>query len=274
MILSVLPTYAVADLKMGVFPRRSALITKKSFTPFARHLSQKLGEKVELVISKDFPTFLKHLENKTFDLVHCTQYHYIKAHKESGYRIIAASEEFGMRMLSGALLVRKDSGIEKLTDLKGKTIMFGGDKAAMGAFLAPKVILKKKGLKEGSDYTAKYAKSGPNAVVTTFRKVSDAAGAGDIVMKLKTAATKRTDMTQMKILAETEPFVHLPWAVKEDMSEDKTGKIKEIMFSLKNNPAGKKVLKATGSITDFYKVTDADFDVIREMTKFVLGEEY
>ena len=263
---------AIADITLGVFPRRPVAVTHKAFKPLADYLSQQLGEPVNLVIPKDFKEFWKGVEKKEFDLVHYNQYHYIKSHKDLGYRVIVSNEEFGNKQIAGALSIRKDSGIKTVKDLKGKTILFGGGKKAMGSYIAPTAVLKKAGLTEGKDYTVKFAKNPPSSVIGVFNKAADAAGSGNVILKIK-GVTKKIDVNEMTILAESEPFTQLPWAVKDGMPEDKAKKLQGIMVELKNSDQGKAILK-DAKVTGFYPVTDADFAKVREITRFAIGEEY
>ena len=264
------PVYA--DLTMGVFPRRPVSVTHKLFKPLAEKLSQELGEPVKLVVSKDFKSFWKGVQSKQFDLVHFNQYHYIKSHKELGYEVVAVNEEFGSNKIAGALSVRKDSGIKSLADLKGKTILFGGGKKAMGSYIAPTSVLKKAGLEAGKDYTVKFSKNPPSAVIAVYNKAADSAGTGNVILKTK-IVNKKIDASQVQILAESEEFIHLPWAVKAGFPADKAKKIQSVMTTLKDSDAGKGVLKAA-RVTGFHVATDADFAKVREITKFTLGEEY
>ena len=142
---------ALADLKMGVFPRRSVAATHKLFKPLADKLSKELGEPVQLVVAKDFKAFWEGVQRKEYDLVHYNQYHYLLSHKGGGYNVIAVNEEFGTSQIAGALSVRKDSGIGSVAELKGKTVLIGGGKKAMGSYIAVTAILKKAGLEAGKD---------------------------------------------------------------------------------------------------------------------------
>lgn len=263
---------AVADITMGVFPRRPVAVTHKAFKPLAEHLSQQLGEPVHLVIPKNFKEFWKGVEEQKFDLVHYNQYHYIKSHKDLGYKVIVSNEEFGNKLIAGALSVRKDSGIKSVNDLKGKTILFGGGKKAMGSYIAPTAILKTAGLTAGKDYKVKFAKNPPSAVIGVYNKAAEASGSGNVILKIK-AVTKKVNTDDLTILAESEPFTHLPWAVKGSMPEDKAKKLQSLMVELKNSEKGKGVLKSA-KVTGFYAVSDADFAKVREITKFAIGEEY
>ncbi|WP_455208984.1 phosphate/phosphite/phosphonate ABC transporter substrate-binding protein [Kaarinaea lacus] len=263
---------AVADVTLGVFPRRPVAATHKAFKPLTEYLTKQLGEPVHLVVPKDFKAFWDGVEKKQFDLVHYNQYHYIKSHKELGYEVIVANEEFGNKLIAGALSVRKDSGIKSVADLKGKTILFGGGKKAMGSYIAPTAILKTAGLNEGKDYQAKFAKNPPSAVIGVYNNAAAAAGSGNVVVRIS-AVTKKINSDDITILAESEQFTQLPWAVKSDMSPAKAKKIQDIMVDLKTSAEGQEILKSA-KVTGFYAVTDNDFTKVREMTKFAVGEEY
>ncbi len=45
------------------------------------------------------------------------------------------------------------------------------------------------------------------------------------------------------------------------------------MIGLTNNEEGKKILKAA-KVTGFQKVSNSDYNKVREITKFALGEQY
>ncbi|WP_455211859.1 phosphate/phosphite/phosphonate ABC transporter substrate-binding protein [Kaarinaea lacus] len=263
---------ALAEIKMGVFPRRSAEVTEKAFQPLAEHLSKLLGEEVKLIVPKSFKEFWKGVKENRFDLVHYNQYHYIRSHKELGYRVIAANEEFGNKNIAGALSVRKDSGINSIADLRGKVIVFGGGTKAMGSYIAPTAVLKKAGLVAGKDYMVNFAMNPPSAVVGAYTKGAGAAGSGNVVLRLN-AITKKINADDMKIIAESESFTQLPWAVNARMSHEMANRIQNIMTTLKNTENGRDVLKSA-EVTDFYAVSDKEFDKVREITKYALGEDY
>ena len=270
-LLNWVPSIVSAEIVMGVFPRRPAAVTLHTFKPLAEHLTKVLGEEVKLVVPKNFKEFWKGVKEKKFDLVHYNQYHYIKSHKELGYNVIVANEEFGTGKIAGAITVRADSGINSIAELKGKTILFGGGKKAMGSYIAPTAILKKAGLVAGKDYKVKFATNPPSAVIGVYNKAADASGSGNVILKVKGVKSK-IDVSKMKILAQSDSFVHLCWAVKGDMAKDKVNKIQQTMTSLKDSADGKAILKAA-KVTNFVKVSDADFAKVREITKYALGED-
>ncbi len=261
----------LADITLGVFPRFAATATHTAFKPLADYLSQQLGEPVKLVTAKDFPSFWKGVEAKEYDLVHFNQYHYVKSYKTLGYRAIVANEEAGKRTIGGALVVHNDSNIKSVADLKGKKLLFVGDKQAMNSYVAQTALLKAAGLQEGTDYTIKFAKNPPSAAVGVFNREADAAGIGSTILNHPTV-TSQIDVTKLSVLAKSEPFVQLPWAVGERIADDKAKKIQELMVGLSQSEAGKAILKAA-MVDGFYTVTDSDFNAIRQIIRQATGEE-
>lgn len=264
------PMTAWADLTLGIFPRRPANQTVPAFTPLAEKLSAELGEKVTLVVAKDFDTFWQNVTDKKYDIVHFNQYQYLKS-KNLGYKAIVANEEQKQKDLAGVLVVRKDSGITKVADLKGKTIMFGGDEKAMAAYIAPTAILKKHGLTEGKDYQAKFAPNPPAAAMAVFNKAADAGGAGDVVLEQK-AVTSAINVADMLVLEKSDTFAQLPWAVKGDLADAKSAKIQQVMIGLESSPEGKAILKAA-MVNSFFKVSDADYNKAKQLIESVTGEK-
>lgn len=257
------PVWAADDpLVMGVFPRRNVKQTYRMFTPLADYLSQKLGREVRLETAKDFKSFWSNLLNKEYDLVHLNQYHYVVAHEKLGYEAIAKNAEFGEDGIVGILMVRSDSGIKSLADLRGKKILFGGGPRAMVSYIVPTYMLRMAGLNAG-DYTEVFAKNPPNAVISTYHKQADAAGVGAIVVRMG-MVNQAIDISRMEFLVRGEPLPHLPWAVKGDMPLESREKIRNIMTGLKDSVSGLTVLDAL-EMSDIQPASDGDYDQSRNI---------
>lgn len=254
----------LTPLVLGVFPRRRPTLTVELFEPLAKHLSQRIGREVKLETAKDFDTFWQNVINRRYDIVHYNQLHYIESQEKYRYDLIAINEEFGSKTISSAIIVRKDSGINSILDLKGKKIIFGGDATAMVAFVVNKLLLRRAGLKDG-DYLEIIAKNPPNAVFTAFVKHADAAGAGENALRLP-GITSQIKVEEMKILAESEPLPLHPWAVKQELDVTLKKLISQILLDLRLSDDGKMILHGA-ELTGISKARDADFDVIRHLMK-------
>ena len=255
-------------LILGIFPRYKATETTTKFAPLASYLGEKLGRKVTLVTSKDFDSFWDGVTNQRYDIVHYNQYHFIRSARS--YQVIAHSQEFGKDAVAGALYVRKDSGITEVSQLRGRTVIFGGGKDAMLSYIGPRYLLMQAGLKEG-DFKTELAVNPPNALIALYHKQADAAGGGDILIDLPVVA-KAVDATQLKILAATEPLLFLPWAVKRSMPAKLRQSIQLILVDLSSSAAGREILNAAGT-TKLGKAGDRDYEPHRRMTAAVFGAE-
>lgn len=262
----VAPSVQAADeaLLMAVFPRRNSVDTQKAFGPMTEHLSKRLGREVRLVTFKDFDSFWTAVQNKRFDIVHYNQYHSIRSSHD--YRVIAHIEEFGRSTIAGAIYVRRESGITDLTQLRGRTIMFGGGPDAMISYFATSYMLMHAGLGK-SDFKPLFAINPPNAIVALAHRQADAAGAGNGIpdMPEVMSAVRSYDLVQ---LAVSPQLLQLPIAVRRDMPADLRNSIQTILIDLKSSSQGWHVLKSAG-LTGIGRAEDKDYDPHRKMVNEV-----
>ena len=270
-LLLPLQTSAAEDpLVLGIFPRFAATVVHDSFAPLAKYLSDELGREVKIETTKDQAQFWEALTSKRYDIVHFNQMHYVESHLKVGYDVVAMNEEFGKATIAGALMVGKDSGIEKIADLKGKTIMFGGGPKAMGAYIAPTAILRRAGLKKG-DYTEEFAKSPVNAIMAVFYKQAAAGGTGDVVVKFQ-SVDANINADELRILATGEPMPHLSWGVKSSNGVDFFNKVQTALLKVKASKDGAKILDSA-QLTNLVLAKDSDYELVRKMIKEVADDD-
>ncbi len=265
---SPVPSLATDPLVVGVFPRRDAAVSAKLFRPLALFLERELRVPVSLQLSPDFPSFLENLEERRYDLVHLNPFDYLSAHDELDYEALVQNEEFGEATIKGAIYVRRDSGITSLSQLRGKKILFGGGPRAMMSYVVPIYLLKQAGLEKG-DFEEVYAINPPNAVLATYLKRADAGGAGEVVRRLPVVSSK-IDVSQLSVIAQSQPLPHLPWAVKKEMSPELKQRLQTLLVNLKQTEEGKEILKRA-RLSAFNPVTDKDYDAHREIVNDVYG---
>jgi len=264
--------YSAEDpLVIGIFPRRNAIKTIQLFKPLEIYLSKKLKRKVILQTSKNFATFWQGVKNKRYDLVHFNQYHYLVSHKKFGYDVILKNIEFGEATITGSIIVRKDSGINTVKDLKGKSIVFGGGPKAMQSYIYARYLLETNGLTT-DDYKVTFAKNPPNAIIATAFKQADAAGSGEKVLRLG-VVKKQVDIGELKYLIQGKQLAHLPWAVDSDMPDSLKFKIQSILINLNNTSEGKKILKSA-KLDGLERAGDLEYNPHRKIVEYVLKEKY
>lgn len=258
-------------LIMGVFPRRPPAKMQKMFQPLADYLTRKLKRRVLLEVPVDFYAFWQHLKKGRYDIVHYNQYHYVKSHKEYGYVAILCNEEAGEGTLASTIWVRKDSGIDKPEDLRGKLLIFGGGRDAMVSYIMATDILRKAGLKDG-EYLERFAAQPTRSFFGVYYNQADAVGVGNVIINNK-GVQKNIDVDKLKIIAQSDALTGLPWAVKPEMPEALKMQIRDLLASLKKNNEGQSILRSA-ALTGFAPVEDDDFNSHREIILRVLKESY
>jgi phosphonate transport system substrate-binding protein len=258
-------------LTMGIFPRRSAALSREMFTPLVSYLSRSLGRQVQLEVTQDFLSFWDQVKAGRYDIVHYNQYHYLSSHRDYGYRVIASIEEYGRANISAAVVVRKDSGINSIADLRGRKIIFGGGKQAMVSYIMARYLLMEAGLGDG-DYITQFALNPPKACVAVFYRQGAAAGVGDVVLEMA-GIRKQINVDEMKVLARSAPIAGLPWAVKDTVSASLATRIQTALIALSDDPDGKQIL-ARAQLTGFKVASDADYDEHRRIIERVAGEKF
>lgn len=251
---------------MGVFPRRNAAETTKMFTPMADYLGEQAGRPVKLVTARDFESFWQGVMEQRYDIVHYNQFHYIRSAQH--YHVIAHIEESGKSTIAGAIYVRKESGIKSLTQLRGRTVLFGGGEDAMISYITNRYLMLQAGLKK-DDFKSLFAVNPPNSILALHSRQADAAGAGDGVLDLP-LVRKSVDIEQLTTLAVSAPLLQLPMAVRGNMPAKLRASLQSILVNLKNTEPGQQVLKSA-VMTGMGRAEDRDYDPHRKIVRAVMG---
>lgn len=174
-LLMVFAASAMAQLKqqppleIGIFPYLSTRALLSAYQPLQQFLEQKLHRRVHLVTAPDMRTFVGRTQENAYMYV-VTAPHFARlAQTESAYRPLLRAQ----RNLAGVLLVRKDSVIRNIEQLRGKTVVTP-DSLAIISLLGVD-LFKRNGLITGKDVFIQNLPTHSAAVVTLQNGAVDAA---------------------------------------------------------------------------------------------------
>ena len=146
------------------------------------YLEGELGIPVEGFVTQDHAAAVEALRNAEADISFMGALPYVLAHNQVGAEVVLAEVYRGSPFYTGRIFVRRDSGINSLEDLRGKSIAFA-DPISESGYLYPLDIFVQAGLLEagqdpqsffGSVYFAGGYQQAIQAVANGF---ADAAGA-------------------------------------------------------------------------------------------------
>lgn len=110
-------TPATAPLKLGIMPFNSTLVLIRTHQPLVSHLEQALGRKIQILTSNDYFTHINQVMAGDFDLL-ITGPHFGVMAAEKAYQPLFRYQTD----LLPVFVVRQDSSIQKIADLRGKRL--------------------------------------------------------------------------------------------------------------------------------------------------------
>lgn len=263
------PAAEACQLVLGIFPRWTATETFNRFQPLTQALAEGIACDVKLETTKDFPSFARAVADGRYDIVHYNPIQHWRAHQRFGYRAILMNEEDGERYLTGIIAVRKDSPVQHLTELRGKTVVFGGDRDAMVAYAATTALLRAAGLKAG-DYQEEFALNPSQGILGLQHGRGDAATAAELFLKIPNLI-RGFDPGAVRVIARTAPLPHLAWAVKRSVPPALSSRAQHFLAGLNATPHGRVVLNQA-KLTRLWPATDADYRKALSASKLMDGK--
>jgi phosphonate transport system substrate-binding protein len=262
-----LPTY-----KIGFMICNSEQDTLDRFVPFTAYLSKKLGVNFEPV-AIDTINFTREID--TLDFTHTNSLLYVILNRFHGVEILAAEKKGSLAEKSqGIIISKKDSGIEKLADLKGKTMIFGPTLGPTG-FMSQIDLLQSSGIDPDDDLAFYTIPSGSFkhekvAYGVLFEKYDAGALPLDDIEILDKEG--RIDAEEFTIIARAQPIPYCNFGVSQKVDESFAKKFKDVVLSIKESDTveinGETVKVLNKALVDGYvDITDKDFDVVRDMAK-------
>ena len=164
-------------------------------------------------------------------------------------------------------MVRADSGINSLSDLKGKSFAFV-DPASTSGHLYPKTLLLSKGLDPKTFFGKSVFVGSHNAAVLSILKgeVDGAASYED--SRAAVAKGFPEVFEKIKIIAHTQNIPNDVVAVRKNLTPALKQKIREGLKHLAKTPEGSKLLKKVYGISGLADL-DAFYDPVREAGKLL-----
>ena len=232
---------ALRELRVSAIPDENPTELARIYTPFAEYLSKELGLKVTYTSVVDYAATVEGLAGKKLDLVWYGGFTFVQARKRAGDVVPLVSREEDLTFHS-KFITRKDTGITKLADLKGKTFSFGSVSSTSG-HLMPRYFLLQNGIDPEKDF-AKFSFSGAHDATALWVESGKVdAGALNEAVWDKLLQTKKVDTGKVVVFWTTPPFVDYVWAARGDLDKDLQERIASALLKLDpNQPADKRLL--------------------------------
>ena len=193
---------------------------------------------------------------------------YIYANDRHGARPALIAVRKGQPYYQGQIVVRADSDIEHLEDLRGKRFAFVDPNSTSGN-LYPRALLKAQGIDPDTYFKAAIYSGGHDTALFAVLQGSVDACACFVDVRERVKDVYPNVMQETRVIAVTDniPGDPVVLAGGKYLSDEWADKITAALLEVMHSPEGKRVIYDIYEIDDLIPATDRDFEVVRRMAK-------
>ena len=246
-----------SELLFGSVAMDIPAVMHKRLKPLTQYLSKELERPVSLKLSPNMGAAIKEVADKKVTLAYLTPVAYLKAHKKGNAKIVVKTVTKGKASFQLMIVVKKDSPIKTVADLKGKTFAFGDKRALLQRAAVVGAGIK---MEDFSEYK----------FIGHYDNIARAVNNGDFDAGiLKDTKAFKWEDKGLRILAASPDLPPYNIAANGDVSDELLAQLKKAFLTLDpKNPEHLKVIKAVAKkYTGFAATNDAEYDVVRELIK-------
>jgi phosphonate transport system substrate-binding protein len=213
-----------------VVPQLTSSKIYTTWSPLLQRVGQDAGLCFELRVSATIPEFEKKLLKGEPEFVFLNPYHAVLAYQKKKYQPLLADSE---DLLTGILVVRADSPIKSLDDLKGKNIAFPAPNAFAASLLIRAELAKNK-----IDITPVFVKTHSNVYRSVIGKDVIAGGGVNNTLDNEVPEVRQ----QLRVLYETSAYTPHPVATHPSVPAAVRERFLKAMLKLTQDEEGRKLL--------------------------------
>jgi phosphonate transport system substrate-binding protein len=275
---AVVPRAALAQacedpkvLKFSIIPTQESIRELTLYKPVMDLISKNTGKKIEFYMPTSYSSVVEALMGKWVDVAVLGPESYVIAHsKEPSIEVFATyyKKKNGVQDAGpgykSLLITKKGSKFATIDSLKGSVMLLVDPASTSGALIPEAVFAKKVVNMPLNQYFGKVAFSGGHDLSTLA--VADGRADTAFVAShrfMNTVATGKVKLDDFNYLWSSPLIPQDPFVYRATLCAPLKEQIAKTFLTLDTTPEGKKYLENVDS-EKFVKMTDADYDIIRE----------
>lgn len=246
---------------LGIHPLHNPKRLHEIFGPIADYLSKNIeGVKIKVEASRNYAAFDKKLYSRQFHFALPNPFQTVNSLKH-GYKVFAKmSDDENFR---GIFLVRKDSNIKEVSDLKGQAVSFPAP-TALAATMMPQYYLQQHGLNVMQDIDIKYVGSQESSIMNVM--VGNTKAGSTWPPPWRALSKERPELAkELKIIWQTSSLPNNSLVVRDDVDKNIVKQVKKLLLNLHKHSQGKKWLDKM----ELSKFEDATNDTYKPVLAFL-----
>ena len=260
---------AVAEktvIRVTGIPDENPTELQRKNAPLVEYLTQELGTEVTYVPVTDYGAAVQALAAGQIDFAWLGGFTHVQA------RTMAGAVPLTMRGIDRdfktAFIANAQSGVEKVEDIRGKTMSFGS-KSSTSGHLMPRHFMKTQfSLDVQSDLEGKPVFSGAHdATAKIVESGKVAAGALNKQVWDRMVAEKQVDTSEVKLIWTTPGYVDYVWTAGKEVDAMLQDKFKQAFLKLDGTNEKHKAVLALQGAAKFVTAAPSDFDAIESVAR-------
>ena len=241
----------------GIHPLLNSKKLFEVYQPLVDEINKNMkNSKIILESSRNYASFNKKMIAGHFDFALPNPYQTITS-LNYGYKVFGKmGDDSSFR---GIILLRKDSKIKKVSDLKGKVVAYPAP-TALAATMMPQYYLQTHGLDINKDITNKYVGTHASSIMNVYLKKSTASATWPLAWKSYIKENPQI-ANEVEIRWQTKELINNGLIVKLKTPQDIVDIFSNVIFNLQNTKKGKKILEPM-EISKYEKATNKTFEIV------------
>lgn len=251
-------------IRVGFIPTEGNADIKKRFKPLTEHLQNILGVEVEAFSASDYAGIITAMTHKHIDFAYFGPKSYTEAAEKAGAQalVLELNKERNPGY-NGIIIVRKDSDMKKLSDIKGHVFAFTDPNSTSG-YLVPNVLFARELNVKPKNYfkQVKFSGSHGASILAVKNGAVEVAATNNIDLD-RMIEKGQASMNDFRILWTSELIPGAPMAARQDLPESLKAAFTGAMLMFNKDKAGLNKLQNGG-----YQFTDdSTYDIIRYLKR-------
>ena len=250
-------------LIMGLVPIANSEKLIEDTAPLHKMLGDQIGRPVEGFSATNYIGIVEALGTGTIDFALIPPFAYILANKKNGSEALLTSiNKYDEPGYYSVLLTRKDTGINKVEDLKGKKVAFV-DPSSTSGYIFPAVILMDHGINIDQDITYQFAGGHDKALQLLINGDVDAIGTYEsAVTKFAKEFPEMED--KIKVLEKSDLIPGITLTVSSKVDDATKQKIKDAFIKVTNSKEGQELTLQLFGIKGFEEANTDNYKLIED----------
>ncbi len=255
-------THPVTEYIIGIHPLHNPQRLMEVYGPIADYMNSHIPEvRFKLEASRNYEEYEKKLYAGHFDFAMPNPYQTILSLKH-GYRIFGKMGDD--EVFRGIILLRKDSDIHEVSDLRGKAVSYPAA-TALAATMMPQYYLHTHGIDVNRDIENRYVGSQESSIMNVLR--GHVAAGATWPVPWKQFSAQYPDMANQLIVKwQTEPLLNNGWVVYKEVPKPLAEQFASLLFDLHKSEAGKIILNRL-PISHFEPATNETYRPVLDFLK-------